>query len=176
MGQFQLSTERDDVGFKANMGLDIGSTDGINIRTYYTPSIRFGEEDENGYKLLFTNMFQIEEGLEPREPDILDLSKLLGDSVLDEILQYHDSHGISTDILFNFIILKNETVLKGKKEKPDDKIDYVVDLPHKRVLIYNKNIDATYRILIYVNNLYINQISDNISDLQSYYEYDYKER
>ena len=121
-------------------------------------------------------MFQIEEDLEPKEPDILDLSKLLGDSVLDEILQYHDSHGISTDILFNFIILKNETILKGKKEKQGDKIDYVVDLPHKRVLIYNKNVDATYRILIYVNNLYINQISDNISDLQSYYEYDYKDR
>ena len=176
MGQFQLSTERDDKGFKANMGLDMGSTDGINIRTYYTPTIQFGEEDENGYRLLFTNMFQIEEDLEPKEPDILDLSKLLGDSVLDEILQYHDSHGISTDILFNFIILKNETILKGKKEKPGDKIDYVVDLPHKRVLIYNKNVDATYRILIYVNNLYINQISDNISDLQSYYEYDYKDR
>nr|DAJ14336.1 MAG TPA: hypothetical protein [Myoviridae sp. ctNPX13] len=176
IGAYQLSTERDDVMFKANMGMEISTTDGIGINTYYTPSKLFKEEDENGYKLFFTNMFQIEEGLPPKEPDVLDLSKLLGSSVLDEILEYHHKHGISTDMLFNFIILKNETILKGKKEKPGDKIDYVVDLEHKRVLIYNKNEDATYRILIYVNNLYIHQISDAISDYQSFYEYDYKER
>lgn len=176
MGYYQLSTERDDVEFKANAVLDMDMGDGLGIVPYYTPTIHFGAEDENGWKLFYTNMFKIEEGLEPKEPDILDLSHILKDSILPEMIEYHDKHGISLDILFNFIVLKNETVLKSKKENKDDRIDYRVDLRNQRVLIYNKNEDATYRILIYVNNLYIHQVSDAISDLQSFTEYDYKER
>lgn len=176
IGYYQLSTERDDVEFKANMAMEMDMNDGMGIVPYYTPNIKFGAEDENGYRLLYTNMFKIEPDLEPKEPDILDLKRVMGDSILAEAIQYHDKHGISLDLLFNFIILKNETVLKGKKEKPSDKLDYVVDLPNQRVLIYNKNENATYRILIYVNNLYINQLMDAIGDYQSYYEYDYKDR
>lgn len=176
IGYYQLSTERDDVEFKANAIVDMDMGDGMGLVPYYTPSIHFGAEDENGWKLFYTNMFKIDEGLEDNEPDILDLSHILKDSILPEAIEYHDKHGLNLELLFNFIVLKNETVLKDKKEKPDDRIDYSVDLRNQRIKIYNKSEKATYRILIYVNNLYIHQISDVLSDYQSFYEYDYKDR
>jgi hypothetical protein len=70
--------------------------------------------------------------------------------------------------------MKNNVKLKDKKLKETDKIDYVVELENQRILIYNKNYNATYRIVIYINNLYIMTLMNRVSDWDSTYERDMK--
>ena len=174
VGMYQISTERDDVKLKANAVVDFNSTDGIQVLPHFTVTNLFDEVDKNGWKMFYSNMFEVDGDLPPKEPDILDLSSVFKESSLQEVLDYHEKHGISNDILFNFIIMKNNTRLNNNRSV--GKLDYVTDLPNQRILIYNKNSSSTYRIVIYVNNLYINQLMLRIGKMDEVYEKDIKER
>ena len=70
--------------------------------------------------------------------------------------------------------MQNNTKLKDRKVNDGDKIDYVVELDKQRILIYNKNYNATYRIVIYINNLYIMSLINRVSDWDNTYERDMK--
>lgn len=168
IGMFQLSTERDDTVLKANTVLKMDMSNGAMVRPYYTIDNLFQETNKDGWKLFFTNIFNIDDGLERNEPDILDLSSIFKDSDLQEILDYNLKHGISNDVLFDFVIMKNGDRLNGDRTK--GKLDYVIDLDNQLILIYNKNTAATYRILIYVNNLYIMTLFNSISEVEVKYE------
>jgi hypothetical protein len=174
IGTFQLSSVRDDIVEKANAVIHMDTSQQTKIRPFFTVNNLFSEVDKNGWKMYYSNIFTLDEDVPRMEPDILDLSSIFHDTSLKDILEYHKKNGISNDILFNFIIMKNNTVLKSKKLKEGDKIDYVVDLENQRILIYNKNYNATYRIVIYINNLYIMSLINRISDLDNTYERDMK--
>jgi hypothetical protein len=66
--------------------------------------------------------------------------------------------------------MKNNTQLNSDPKK--GRLDYEVELDKQRILIYNKGAKATYRILIYTNNLRIMQLSNIISGLENRYEND----
>ena len=170
IGVYQLITERDDVVEKANAELLIDSSHCLNIRPIYTVQNMFRETDEHGWKLFYSNIFMLDPDIPRGEPDILDLSGLFKESMLQEVLEYHKKHGISNDILFNIYIMKNSTILNGDKSK--GKISYKIELDKERVLIYNKTYDATYRIVIYINNLYIMTLINRLNDLEGSYEKD----
>ena len=172
IGTFQLTSEKDDVVEKANAVMHIDSNQAVKIRPFFTVSNLFAETDKNGWKMYYSNIFTLDPDVPRHEPDILDLSSIFRDTSLKDILKYHEENGVSNDILFNFIIMQNNTMLKDKKLKEDDKIDYVVELDKQRLLIYNKNYNATYRIVIYINNLYIMSLMNRISDLDKTYERD----
>ena len=97
---FQISTERDDTKLKANATMKIDTSTGVNIIPYYTIDKIFSETNKDGWKLFFTNMFNIDDSLAREEPDTLSLDVIFKDSDLKEILDYHEEHGISNDILF----------------------------------------------------------------------------
>ena len=165
---FQISTERDDTKLKANATMKIDTSTGVNIIPYYTIDKIFSETNKDGWKLFFTNMFNIDDSLAREEPDTLSLDVIFKDSDLKEILDYHEEHGISNDILFEFIIMKNNQKLNSDPSK--GKIDYVVDLANKEIKIYNKNSKCTYRLLIYINNLYIMTLMNTISEMTEKYD------
>jgi hypothetical protein len=72
--------------------------------------------------------------------------------------------------------MKNSTLLKGiikgSKFTKDQKYDYEVDLEEQKIYIWNKEYNSTYRIIIYVNNLYIMTLINRINDLENSYEKD----
>ena len=170
IGMYQLLTERDDVVEKANAQVLIDTSHGMNIIPIFTVQNLFKEVDEHGWKLFYSNIFSLDPDIPRGEPDILDLSGLFKESMLREVLEYHKKNGITNDILFNIYIMKNNTVLNCDKSK--GKISYKVELEKQRVLIYNKTYSATYRIVIYINNLYIMTLMNRLNNLEDSYEVD----
>jgi hypothetical protein len=61
--------------------------------------------------------------------------------------------------------MKNNQMLNGDKSK--GKLDYVLDMDKKRILLYNKSGNASYRLLAYVNNLQIMTIMNSINNLEN---------
>ena len=167
IGSYQISTERDDSVLRANTVI---TTDAIGTVAYpmFTVDNLFRETNKDGYKLFYTNIFNIDPEVKREDPDILDLSPVFRDSDLKEILRYMDNHGTDYNILFNFIIMKNNKMLNSDRKK--GKIDYIVDLHKQRILIYNKTKNATYRLVIYLNNLYILKIMNEINEFERRYD------
>jgi hypothetical protein len=168
VGQYQLSTERDDLKLKANNQITMDMSNRTSIRPFYTIDKIFSEENERGWKLFFSNIFFTDPDLEKEEPDVIDLDYIFKDSDVKDIVAYHEENGISNEILFDFIITKNADILNCNPKK--GKIDYKVDLTKQKIYIYNKNPSATYRLLIYVNNLYILQLHERLEENERIYE------
>lgn len=170
IGMYQLSTETDNEVLKANTEISMNTSMGTSIIPMFTMQNVFRSENKDGYKLFFTNIFNIDPDIPVNQPDILDLTPVFKDSALKEILSYYKENGLPYETLFEFIIMKNNTKLNSDPNK--GRLDYEVELDKQRILIYNKGAKATYRILIYTNNLRIMQLSNIISGLENRYEND----
>lgn len=167
IGSYQISTERDDSVLRANTVITTDAT-GTVAYPMFTVDNLFRETNKDGYKLFYTNIFNIDPEVKREDPDILDLSPVFRDSDLKEILRYMDNHGTDYNILFNFIIMKNNKMLNSDRKK--GKVDYIIDLHKQRILIYNKTKNATYRLVIYLNNLYILKIMNEINEFERRYD------
>lgn len=167
IGSYQISTERDDSVLRANTVITTDAT-GTVAYPMFTVDNLFRETNKDGYKLFYTNIFNIDPDVKREDPDILDLSPVFRDSDLKEILRYMDNHGTDYNILFNFIIMKNNKMLNSDRKK--GKVDYIVDLHKQRILVYNKTKNATYRLVIYLNNLYILKIMNEINEFERRYD------
>lgn len=176
MGMYKLTTERDDVVQKANTAILMDTNQATKIIPFYTPQTIFRENDKDGYKFFYSNIFFLDKEVPRDEPDVLDISGAYKDSSLKDILAYHKKHGISNNMLFNFYIMKNSELLvgriKGSKLGKPENYDYEVDLEEQKIYIRNKEYNSTYRIIIYVNNLYIMTLINRINDLEGMYEKD----
>ena len=119
-------------------------------------------------------MFTLDDTIPKDKPDILDISPIFKDTALKDVLEYHKQHGISNDILFNFYIMKNSKLLRGTypENREADHGDYIVNLHDQQILIYDKEYNATYRIVIYLNSLYVLSLINRINDLEGSYERD----
>lgn len=168
IGMFQLSTEKDNEVLKANEIVKMDMNTGTSFIPMFTVNHLFRSIDKDGFKLFFTNIFNSNPDVPREQPDILDLKPVFKDSALKEILKYYDDNGLPYETLFNFIITQNNHVLNGDKKKPP--IDYEIDLKNERILLWNKSKTATYRLLIYLNNLKIMEIMNSMNDLENSYE------
>lgn len=110
----------------------------------------FTDTDEHGWKYFTSNMYKIEntEGL---VEDELDLAPIFQNTILNELIAYHNQHGIDNHIFFHIKVMMIDIELKENKE-------FIFDF-NRLVLITRKlNKHATYRFIIYVNNEYINDL------------------
>ena len=166
IGMYQLSTETDNKVLSANSVITMNiNNDGTSIIPMFTVQDIFRSEDKDGYKLFYTNIFNIEPDLPRERPDIIDLNPIFKDQDVKDILDYYDKHGMDYSTLFNFIIMKNNEMLNGDRKK--GKLDYILDMDKRRILLYNKSETATYRFLAYVNNLQIMTIMNSINNLEN---------
>ena len=172
IGMYQISTERDDVVERANAVIKMDSTPGVTIIPFFTVQNLFKEVDEKGWRLRYTNMFQLDEDIPLGKPEPLDISPILKDSIIKDVVEYHKKHGISNDILLNIIIMKNNEILNGDRSK--GKVSYIIDYDKEEIMIYNRNFSCTYRIIVYVNTLYISTLLGTLNDLDGVYERDMK--
>jgi hypothetical protein len=170
MGMYELSTIHDYSKEKANMILKMDGNEGLQMIPFYTVKGLFDHVDKDGYQLFFSNMFKLDEDLPREVPDEIDLDPIFKDTTLQEVLEYHDKNGISNDILFNFILMKDDEVLNADKSK--GKVSYYVDLEKHKIYIFNKNYAATYRLVIYINNLYFTTLMNRLGELDKQYEED----
>lgn len=136
---------------------------GINIIPHFTvPNLFENIKLDNGFELFYSRSFDTD----PSEADkssILELSELLEVTNLREVINWHKKNGIPNTIFLQFIILAdNEKLIMDK--------DYKIDWDNLSIDILKSNPDKTYRMNIYLNNFYINQLVENYNSISSSYE------
>ena len=121
--------------------------------------------------MYYTNLFYCEGNHKKGEPEILDLSPVLNDdrTNLKDIYEYHKKNGISNKLLFNFIVMRNSEKLSDKLNE-DGKRDYEIDFENFQLKIYKISLNSTYRLIIYINNLYVTNLMNTINHLDTAYE------
>lgn len=167
IGMYQISTEQDDRVLRANTIVTTDIT-GTVTHPIFTVDNLFREHNKKGYKLFFSNIFTIDPTVKREDPDILDLSSIFRDSDLQDILEYLDETGNTPELLFDFVIMKNNKRLNNNPKL--GKVDYIIDLKKERILIYNKNHNATYRLIIYLNNLFVLNIQNEKNKFKELYD------
>lgn len=83
------------------------------------------------------------------EQDVFDLTDIIEQDILDVIREYNDSN-IPPDIIVRFQLYDFNTLLKPGT-------DFWVDRNTMQFVIENSNPDTTYRIIIYLNKLKLNE-------------------
>ena len=136
---------------------------GINIIPHFTvPNLFENIKLDNGFELFYSRSFDTD----PSEADkssVLELSELLEVTNLKEIISWHKKNGIPNTIFLQFIILAdNEKLIMDK--------DYKIDWDNLSIDILKSDPDKTYRMNIYLNNFYINQLVENYNSISSSYE------
>ena len=96
-------------------------------------------------------MFRVESNT---QYDYMDFGQLLNTS-LNDMYTYHKEKGIPFSTFINIKIMKDNKMLKIVDE-------YDIDWETKTVITKNVNMASTYRLIIYVNTLYINNLVSSI--------------
>ncbi len=124
------------------------------IIPFLTVSNIYTERYAEGWNLYASPMFRVE----PNElVDVMDIAPLFNNS-MKRIIDYHLEHGIPSSVYMKVLVLKNTELLS-------EPMDYEVDI--KGLTLITKNIDceATYRLIIHVNTIYINNLIKDIYNL-----------
>jgi hypothetical protein len=165
---YQLSTEKDNKVLNANSVIQMDTIHGTTIVPMFTVQNIFRSEDKDGFKLFFTNIFEIDPDVPKDEPDIIDLNPIFKDGEIKDIVEYYEKNGLHYDTLFHFIIMKGNDKLND--DPGNGPVDFKLDMAKRRILLYNKSRHVSYRFLAYVNNLQIMTIFNSINNLGEAYE------
>lgn len=123
-----------------------------SIIPIYTMSAITNIEPPEGWNLYANTLYKVETS---SQPDHLDFSPLINKS-LKSAIEYHLKNSIPLNPLIKIFVYKDSELLDI--DKGEFEIDY-----NTLTLITNKvNTTSTYRLLIYVNIYYINNLISNI--------------
>lgn len=109
-----------------------------------------------GWNLYTTSMFMMEDGI---TEDITDLRPLFNNSTLNTI-DYVMATGTPINTLINASVMKDNAMLV-------ENVDFIVNWKTLELKVTNCNSKSTYRLFIYINNAYVNEIVSNIIDIDS---------
>lgn len=135
--------------FISAMDWSIQSED--TIIPMFTVSNLFDVKLPEGWKQYASPMFRVESNT---QYDYMDFGQLLNTS-LNDMYTYHKEKGIPFSTFINIKIMKDNKMLKIVDE-------YDIDWETKTVITKNVNMASTYRLIIYVNTLYINNLVSSI--------------
>ena len=137
--------------------------DGINIIPYFTIGNLFDKTTlDNGFEMFYTQAFETDL-TKADKPDTLELAELLERTNIKEILEWHKKQGVPNTVFLQFIIMENNEKLTVNK-------DYTIDWDNFSITILKSNPDKTYRLAIFLNNLYVNQFMENFNAMSNTYE------
>lgn len=109
-----------------------------------------------GWNLYTSSMFKIDDN---DTEDITDLSSLFNSSTLNTI-DYVKATGTPINTLIEVSVMKdNETLVEN--------VDYIVNWSKLELKVTNCNVSSTYRLFVYINNKYVNEIVCNIINTDS---------
>lgn len=92
-------------------------------------------------------------------PDITDFSSLINNS-MKAAIKYHNDNKIPLSVFMRYRVLQDNKDLK-------DKVQYEIDFDKFILTTKSCNPNSTYRLIIYVNTLYINELINDILDLSA---------
>lgn len=162
--EFLTLQEKKEIVIDFNLGSkDVHSGDGINIIPQFTIGNLFDKiQMENGYEMFYSQSFETDPNL-VGQTDILEIGGVFEKSNAKDIIEWHNKNGIPNTVFIQFIIMRNnEKLVEGK--------DFTVDWNNLTINILDSDPDKTYRLNIFLNNLYINQLMENFNSISSTYE------
>lgn len=121
----------------------------------FTVSNIYDTQLPEGWKLYKSPMYKVDY---TNRVDEMDISSLLNSS-LTACLKYHKDHNINNNIFIHISVMKDNVALERGK-------DFEIDFDKMILYTYKTNNTSTYRLFIYVNPSYINNL------ISSIYEFD----
>lgn len=93
------------------------------------------------------------------KPDIIEFESLINNS-LKFALEYHKKHNIPSSVFLKYRVTQDNRDLQEGK-------DYKIDFDEFKLTTYVYNTNSTFRLIIYINTLYINELIQNIFDFNA---------
>ena len=117
---------------------------------------------DNGFEMFYTQAFETDV-TKADKPDTLELKELLERTNIKEILEWHKKQGVPNTVFLQFIIMRNNEKLKLNE-------DYTIDWDNFSITVLKSDPDKTYRLAIFLNNLYVNEFMENFNEMTNTYE------
>jgi len=134
--------------------MDIVADGGNSVIPIFTVPNLFDVQLPVGWEILAQPLFKVShEG----RPDVLNIDEIL-DPTVKEVINYHLKRGIPVSNFLAFNILKDNVKLVRDT-------DYTVDFETMDITINPTNITSTYRLILYVNTLYINDLITTMNNI-----------
>lgn len=108
----------------------------------------------DGWSLYSSPIYGVEE---TDKYDELDISTILNHSLL-KVIEYHKINSIPFELFIKTVVMKDNALLTYGR-------DYEIDFDRMVLITKRINTFSTYRLIIYVNTLYINTLLQNIFSL-----------
>lgn len=160
-----LQKQPKEVGFQMDMVAHHwrDQANGINIIPYFTVPNLFTETRlDNGFELMYTQAFETDPDKEDQD-DGLDLLPVFSNTNAIDIVKWHNKTGIDNNVFLKFIVMcDNEQLVQG--------VDYDIDYEGFRLTIHKSKADSTYRLSVFLNNMYAQNLLDNYNDIVGSYE------
>lgn len=135
-----------------NFSMNIKAEDDNKIIPLFTVDSLHVEKPEEGWNVYCAPIYVV-----TSKPDITDISGLINNS-LKACIDYHEKHGVNYSVFMRYKVLKdNVELIEGK--------DYKFNIDKFELITYNCNPNSTYRFIMYVNTLYINDLINDILNL-----------
>ena len=120
------------------------------IITSFTVSNLFDLRLPEGWTFYATRMFTVDEDSLETGEDIFPLQAILNESITRTI-QYHNKNGIPSESFIRIRLMKDNQELK-------ENVGFRIDFKNNRLITTDINLKSTYRIIVYANFRYINEL------------------
>lgn len=120
----------------------------------FTVSNLYNETLPNGWKMYTTNLYKIEDG-----DNILDIKPVFSMSLL-KLIEHHISNGIPIETFIDIKVMKDSRMLLREMDH------YNINYTNMTLTTNVVNMYSTYRLMIYVNTLYINEMVSEVLELK----------
>jgi len=122
--------------------------DDTSIIPVFTVSNIYDVNLPHGWNMYTAPMYKVEVD---KVPDTMNISSLFNQSLVKTIA-YHLEKGIPLSTFIHTTVMKDNTILDPTKG------EYKIDFEKMELITYNTNKVSTYRLIIHVNTLYINNL------------------
>ena len=148
-GLFYYFTQKPELLTDVNIGIETDN----KIIPIFTMNNIFESELPNGWSLYASPLFKVDS---MKIPEVLDLTMLTNES-LNNVVKYHKDKGMDISTFLTIRVSKDNDILVKDR-------DYTVDYDTMKVVVRRLNMDSTYRLYMYVNPLYINNLISHMYD------------
>jgi len=132
------------------------NNDTSEIVPIFTISNFYRETLLNGWKLYSSNMYKVDSS----KPDTLGMNQILSQTLV-KFIQDHNRKGIPIETFLDIKITKDNIMLDRERGH------YTLDYKQGTITTNICNVYSTYRIFIYVNTLYINNLANEVLGLDT---------